>query len=437
MFTRIRQFHRAEEGAALLIFALTVFIVIGAVAFAIDISRFFAAQSRLSIATERAVVAAAQNFRFLDTAELNMLTTEILRANFHSAHLLTYSEDAIAPPTAQLLTSPETGEVTLTSSVTIPTTLLRMLNFLDPVTVERKITAVQLKPEAEVTLVIEASDAFDAAGRLAEVTTAAEGFIAALEAEVTQVGGIKWALVPFGNEIVNIAPHNDWVEGGSWPISLPPLIAGLTEWAGDLAEDRWCVSPRNGSAGTDATPPATVAFPLVLTLGLEIDGATGLPLFTNITTADCRTERILGLGDPAAVSSALAALRGNGGAAYGRAMIWAERTLSPLWQGLWDGDSSRPSAYEEDSVQKVALLVVGSEAGDPAEQTRLAEACARMKQNGIILYVIDYLAPAATSPAMQACATSQGHYFRVTDDASLRTAFFAIAKFMTVVRFSG
>ena len=437
MLRKIRQFHKAEEGAALLIFALTIFIVIGGVAFAIDASRFFAAKSRLSIASEMAVTAAAQNFRFLSAAELSRLATEIVQANFHGAHLLTYSDETVASPSVNLLTDPETGEITISTSVAIPTTLLRALNFLDPVTVASEITAVQLKPEAEMTLVIEASDTFDTVGRLAEVTAAAQGFISALEAEVTQTDGVKWALVPFGNEMVNVAPHKDWVEAGAWPVNIPPLVPGTTEWVGDLAEDRWCVAPRSGPAGEDATPPTVASFPLVLTLDSVIDAGTGLPHFTNITTADCRPERILGLGDPLTVSSALALLGGNGGATYGRGMLWAERTLSPLWQGVWNGEAALPAAYEDETVEKIALLVVGSSAGDPAEDTRLSTTCARMKQNDVTLYVIDYLAPAATSTLLEICASTAGHYFRVMDEVSLRTAFFAIAKFMTVVRFSG
>jgi Flp pilus assembly protein TadG len=435
MLRNIREFRAAEEGAALLIFALTLFVVIGSVAFAIDVSRFFAAKSRLSIASEMTVVAAAQNFQFLTTAELNQLAADVMQANFHTAHMLTYSDDAIAAPAVNLVTDGETGEITLTASAEIPTTLLRTLNFFDNVTVESKVSAFQQKPEAEVALVIDSSEVFETAGRLAEITVAANVFIAALEAEATQAQGISWALIPVGNEIVNVAPYDNWVEAGSWPTNIPPDVPGTTEWGGDLAEERWCVAPRAGVAGEDDTPPGTVAFPLVLTLDSQIDAATGLPHYSNITTADCREERIIGLTSSLPISTALASLGGNGGAAYGRSMLWAERILSPLWQGLWNGNASMPAAYEDETTEKIAILVVGSSAADVAEDTRLSSSCARMKQNNITLYVIDYLAPAATTSLLQVCATTAGHYFRVTDMVNLQSAFFSIAKFMTVVRF--
>lgn len=437
MLEKLRKFHAEEKGTALLVFALALFIVIGGVAFAIDVSRFFAAKSRLGIASEMAVVTAAQNFRFLSASELDQLTTEVVRTNFHGANLLTYSGDTVAPPSVNLATNAATGEVTLGTSVEIPTTLLRALNFFDDVTVSTEITAVQEMPEAEVVLVIDASEIMDSAGRLGDVTTAASAFVASLEAEVAQAQGISWALVPVGNAIVNVAPYNGWVEEGAWPENLPPEGPGTTEWSGELAEDRWCVAQRTGAAGETDTPSGTTAFPLILTLDSEIDPETGQPHYRNITTADCRPERIRGLADSLSMTAALGTLGGHGGTAYGRGMVWAERVLSPLWQGAWSADSSFPVAYEDSGVEKIAILVVGSSAGDAGEDNLLSNSCARMKQNNITLYVIDYLAPEATSTLLRLCATSSGHYFRVTEVTSLRGAFFAIAKFSTVVRFSG
>ncbi|WP_339717573.1 TadE/TadG family type IV pilus assembly protein [uncultured Sneathiella sp.] len=433
----LSRFTRSEDGAALLIFTLTLFIVLGGIAFAIDASRFFSAKSRLSLATEMAAVAAAKNLRFLDTSALEQMTADVMRANFEGASLLSYESDSAVSPTVAVTPNLETGDVTVESSATVPTTLLRALNFMDDVTVSARITARQEMPEAEVALVLEASDSMEASGRLAEVRTAASAFISAMEAEVPQGAGVKWGFVPFGNVLVNVAPHSDWVESGSWPLSLPPLIPGTTGWTGPLAEDRWCVSPRNSGAGEDDIPPNVTPFPLILSLSSEIDMLTGLPHFTNVTTADCREERILPLGDGATLLDALSGLIGNGDAAYGRGMLWAERLLSPQWQGVWTGDSTIPAAYDDAIIEKVALLLTSSAASDISENTRLADTCTRIKGNGIHLYTIDYLAPATTSILLQGCASTAGHYFRVTDAAGLNRAFLSIARFLTIVRFPG
>ena len=438
MLRSFRRFREAEAGAAVLIFALGLFIVIGGMAFAVDVSRIYAVKSRLSVATEAAAVAAATNLHFLNADALDLLATETLNANFGRMNLLAYKGDTVALPVVTVTPDLATGEVTVSVTVQVSTTLLRVLSFFDDVTVKKAITARQQMPETELALVLDASAASDASGKLASLKTSAEAFIAALEAETRQATGVRWALVPFGNNLVNVAPHQDWVTPGAWPVNIPPNVPGTTGWTGDLAEDRWCVAMRPGAAATSAAPPTSDPFPLVLEIASENDPVTGLPHFTNVTTPDCRGERILPLtGVAAAISAEIAGLSGVGETASGRAMLWAERVLSPLWQGLWDGDSSSPVAYNDPALRKTAVLVVASDNADAGEDTILSNACVRMKSNGITLYTIDYLASAATADIVKACAPSTGHYFRVTSDTELLDAFFAIAKFLTVVQFPG
>ncbi len=437
MLKKIHNFHKAEDGTALLIFSMALFIVIGGIAYTIDVSRFFAAKARLGNATEMAAVAVAQNLHFLETSVLDQLASDVVSVNYRRTSLHAYSGDTVVPLSVNLATNIETGEVTLRTRAEVSTTLLRALNFLENVTVAVEINAVQEQPEAEVVLVLEASNAMAASGALAEVKSAARDFIVALSAKATQGNGIKWGLVPFGNAMVNIAPYQDWVDGGVWPLNIPPEGPGTTEWTGDLAEDRWCVAPRAGAAGEDDTPPGTTSFPLVLALHSEINAGTGLPHYSNITSTDCRPERIRGLTGSLPISTAVASLAGNGGTAYGRGMIWAERALSPLWQGVWSSDTTLPAGYDDETIKKIAILVVGSSAAEVGEDSRLINSCTRMKQNDITLYVIGYLAPATTSALLQTCATTVGHYFHVTDVSNLQSAFFSIAKFLTRVRFAG
>src|SRR5690606_40782706 len=66
----------------------------------------------------------------------------------------------------------------------------------------------------------------------------------------------------------------------------------------------------------------------VQTCALPIYPGTGLPHFENVTTTYCRAEALLPLGPAAALTDALATLGGNGEAAVGRAMLWAERLRS-------------------------------------------------------------------------------------------------------------
>lgn len=430
----IRRFARDDAGAAFLIFALGIFLTLGAIALAFDLSRFFLAKTRLSFAIEIAAVAAAKSLPFADDAALATFAREMTRVNFASTDWLGFESDAA--PVVTLATNRGEGTVTVAGQAAIPTLLLGALQFPE-VTIGASVSARAEQPALELALVIEASAALAANGRLEKITEAAAGLIGALDAAFTAGGGAQYALVPFGNALVNVAPRSDWVAAGLWPENLPPEIPGTTGWSGDLAADRWCVGIRPGAAGEAATSPDLAPFPLVLTLTSEINPETGLAHFENITTSECRVEPLLPLGSAGPVASALASLTGTGDAAPGRAMLWAERLLSPDWRGFWKAGSSSPADYDDATRSKAVLLIAGSDVVDTAEIARLIDVCARLRGNNVALYIVDYLAPESVSSALQLCAGPPMHYFRAEDEAALQDALVSLAGFLIKVRFPG
>lgn len=129
---------------------------------------------------------------------------------------------------------------------------------------------------------------------------------------------------------------------------------------------------------------------------------------------------------------------GSGDVYAGRAMVWAERILSPAWQPFWQTTIGTPSGYENEAFKKVVIFIVGSANTSPETEDGLfIDVCDRLKTNGAAIYVIDYLAPRSFTELLEDCAMTKGHYFRVENDANVSEALFAIAKFLTVVRFSG
>lgn len=433
-----RRLHRAEAGAAALIFSLAMFIVIGGMAFTIDVSRIYAVKARLSIAVEMAATAAATNLHFLPEDDLGGLAAETVNATFRQMNLLAYVGSSPAPPTVSIITDILTGRVTVTAEAAVSTTLMRTVSFFDDVTVSKSITAEQTMPEAELALVLDASASMESFGKLEDVKSASRDFIARLGSEARRDIGATLALAPVGNGLVNIAPHKDWVATGSWPVNIPPRVPGVAAWTGELADQRWCVDSRAGAAGVDDTPPDQVKFPLVLGLSSVLDPLLGLPLFTVTTTDDCRNDRILPLNPSFAdIDAEISSLSGVGETALGRGMLWAERLLSPRWQALWDGNAASPVAYYDPAVEKIAILVAGTGNSDEAEDLLFSDVCTRLKTNGVTLYVIDYLAPTSFAPGLQECATSAGHYFDVSSATELSEAFISIAKFISVVRFNG
>lgn len=439
LFRNLRNLGRDTEGAAALIFTLAVLIVLGVAAFSVDAARFFAVKSRLSIATEMAAVAAAKNLNFLSESELNTLASETVAATFRQMKLLSFSGAVAASPTVSLAINTTTGNVTVTVDALVPTTMLSFVGFLDDVSLRETVTTRQVMPDAELVMILDSSAEMGTLGKLADLTATAQNFMTLFGSFAFENSGLQFGLVPVGNTLANVAPHSDWVVDGAWPINIPPNVPGTTAWGGDLAEQRWCVDVRTGAAGVTDLTPGTEKFPLILEVSSELDPVTGIPHFSVTTTADCRPDRIMPISNSSAgISAALATLSGHGTTSLGRGMAWGERILSPLWQSLWEIGSTSPVAYNDPITGKIIVLTVGTGNADPGvENILLGDVCSRLKSNGVTIYVVDYLAPTATSTLLSACATTVGHYFRVETASELSDAFFTIAKFITVVRLNG
>ncbi|TNE38603.1 MAG: hypothetical protein EP348_04675 [Alphaproteobacteria bacterium] len=434
-----RQLLKDEGGTALVIFSLTLFLLIGGAALAVDTARLTTSRARLTLATEQATAGAARNLQFMEAASLQSLAESLFTRIYGTGTLFTYAGSNPAAPTITVTPDAESGEVTVTATAAVPTTLMRAFNFFDDITISTSLTAHQVMPNMELIIATEATEALEMDGRLAAIKAAVLRLIGHLKAVKRVDAGLRFAALPFGNSLVNVAPHRDWVTTGSWPTEVPPLVPGLTAWTGDLDDQRWCVDVRSGAAGSDDSPPGDAPFPLILETSSILDIPSGLPLFSVTTTADCRSERLLPLDpDPAAFEAEFGSLTGNGTAAAGRALLWAERLLSPRWQGLWSADATSPVAWGNDTTRKAVLLIAGSDnAGGAAEDDLFTATCARLKTNGVTVFAINYLAPAGTSARMEACASSKGHYFRIESATDLSEALTLIGKSLVRVRFAG
>jgi len=427
----------SEDGAASVIFGLALVIIIGSMALMVDVTRVFVAKSHLANFSESAALAVARNLNFLTEEELEDLATTMTASTVPNSSIFMFNSQSVTTTTV-LSTELSSGLVSVTIEATVPTTLLQVFDFADEMTIAETVTAFQYAPEAEIVFVLESSSEMEQSGKLVIASTAVNEFISVFDNHRVSDTGIVFGFIPFGSELVNVAPHTDWLEEGLWPTDVPPNVSGTSDWVGELAEDRWCVLTRSGDAGTLDVTPAHTRFPLVLEiLKTEIEG--DVAHYSNITSTDCRSEPIISLTENTEIILQLtSSLAGNGEAYSGRAMIWAERMLSPDWQPYWQTTEGPPTEYDDEDIQKVVILVTGSANTAPdTENSLFSEACDRMKSNDVTVYVVDFLAPDSIAEILTNCATSKGHYFRAENEASVSEALYAIAKFLTVVKFSG
>jgi hypothetical protein len=136
--------------------------------------------------------------------------------------------------------------------------------------------------------------------------------------------------------------------------------------------------------------------------------------------------------------TAIMEMTGTGSEPAGRASVCAERILTPLSRTAWGAEAIPAVDYENSSVRKVVVLVMGTDISNyETESVLMQQTCTRLKDKGVTIYTIDFSASPDTSILLEQCGSSKGHYFQVNDGPQLTDAFMAIAKFMTIVRLGG
>ncbi|MCR9213925.1 MAG: pilus assembly protein TadG-related protein [Proteobacteria bacterium] len=430
------RFSRDIKGSAAPIFLLVFTVILGTSAFLLDVSRVLAVQSKLNSASELAVVAMAKNLHFLNDQQLNDFGLGILSANLKSGNSFSGSYRTVQDLTIKVETNENSGEVTIEAQTKVTTYFLKIFHFFDDVTVSATLSVRQVMPEAEIVLALDSSAEMEISGRLEDVKSWTSELVQAFVKHSKIIDGIQFSLVPFGGSYVNVAPHKDWVDEGTWPDDVPPNVPGTKSWAGELEQERWCVGRRSGIAGeTDLTPEQS-KFPLVIGISSVVDVNTGLPHYSVTTAEDCPLQPILPLTDSSVVvSRGISKIIGTGEVMVGQGMVWAERVLSPNWLSSWQQGGRHPVAYNDPEVEKIVLLFVGSQSGSSEDQTQLMSAvCTRLKSEGVKIYVIDYQSSSNLTSPLTLCATSSGYYFNVTSSTELREVIWQIARFLTIVK---
>lgn len=207
-----------------------------------------------------------------------------------------------------------------------------------------------------------------------------------------------------------------------------------------------CVTERTGANRyTDVAPsvsPVGINYP---TTGNPCGSAAIMPLTSNRATLNARIASLTTAGTTA----------GQIGFAWGWYM------LSPNFGYLWSGEGV-PADYDPESVLKVAILmtdgefnthycngVVARNASGVGTADRIncdapngsgfaqAEAmCDAMKAQGIVVYTVgfDLGGVAGAAEVLEACASSQNHFFNADNGVELRQAFQEIGRAIQQLR---
>jgi hypothetical protein len=151
----------------------------------------------------------------------------------------------------------------------------------------------------------------------------------------------------------------------------------------------------------------------------------------------------------------------RGGTTGNLGLSWGWRTISPRWRGLWGGEtpSTHPLDYTEPLMDKVVVILTDGQnqfydhdgGGGPGSDytaygrlgdalgastlgqgrnildTRMANTCQAMKDEGIRIYSITFTSPDSTARTLfRNCATTPAMYYHAPSNAELSAAFRSI-----------
>ncbi len=140
--------------------------------------------------------------------------------------------------------------------------------------------------------------------------------------------------------------------------------------------------------------------------------------------------------DKDALKSTISDFSASGTTAGHIGVAWSWYLLSPKWSGIFSGENAAGD-YDASKTLKVAVLLSDFdmnsyyEAGNGNSTAQTQKLCTNMKAQGITIYTVGYGLDAGNSTAVNLwknCATSADHRFSTTTVDGLLTTFKAIAK---------
>ena len=441
----IRQFIQNKSGSVLTYAALSIIPITGFAGVAIDSARGYMVRSHLSESLDAAALAAG---RALTTEQAQADVSRYFDLNFQSG----YMNANIDGPYATL--NADTGEITVAVKAKVETSFMKILGE-DYINVSASTKIKRTTRGMELALIMDNTGSMRSSSKIDTMKTAAKELVKVIYGDNETVDDVWVSVVPY------VASVNVGKAYYGWLKNYDPKDYKKTEWKG-------CVEAREEPYDQTDDNHLTALFnPYFYTKDVDNDwppvreenwrqnNGTGPnlgcgPAITPLTDKKSEIEAAINEMQP----------WHRGGTITNLGLAWGWRTISPKWRGLWYGvDVSLPLDYEEPLMDKVAIILTDGEntlydhngggpygsdygaygrvgwerlgsgintAGKAKTEinSRMANVCQKMKDEGIIIYTITFrLNSTTTKNLFKNCATSSSHYFNSPSNSELKGIF--------------
>jgi Flp pilus assembly protein TadG len=403
---RAQNFGRDSRGNFAMMFALSAVPLLLGGAMAIDVSRMYLVQSKMTAAIDAAVLATTQGLTqgTILEADAEAAVLAFVEANLDGRNIK--SGEVVID---SIVVDPVKKTVAVDAHSLMAMTMGGLVGY-DHQRIDAFTKAAYSDTEIEVVMALDLTGSMDSRiggwgtpKKIDSLKTAAKNAITTIFDTPDAIERVR----------VGIAPYSAGVNIGSYKSSV-----ALTN------SSNGCVYERTGTEKYSDAAPGTSA---------KIGGT---------TSSICPSAKIQPLTTNESALNTLIDSMGTGGCTAGEVGIaWTYYMLSPNWTGVWP-DASDPAAYSATGTRKYAIIMTDGmfnyahSSSSSCNQQSKAETyaknlCSSMKASGIRVYTIAFDAPSDAQTLLQNCAsTNTGtiqYYFSATDEAELDDAFNTIA----------
>lgn len=418
---RMMNYWAGTSGATLMVFALALPVVVGAMGVSVDIARSYLAKERLTHALDAAALAGAGSAN-LSEAELYARVNAFFHKNYQTDNNI------------NVIMNYDGTTLSVAAAVQIDTTFMQVLG-ISEVQVDSHAVVQREVRGLEVAMVLDVTGSMSTNNNIAALRTAASGFTDILCPGSTCSNMVKIGLVPFATS-VNVGPYG----------------LGKTP-SGTTYDTAFVNNPNNLQFKQSGTGSTTAWWGCILEQSSPNDTKDSLSSWrwnmyryvsgtnTGAPNTNCNKAYILPLTDnKATIKSRISALTASGNTLSNVGMVWGYRVLSP------EAPFREGAPMNDPNIRKVALLMtdgdnnIGSSYSaygpwatlhltDSDLDQKLATTCQNMKDDGVTIYTVTFTSGIneSTKAFFRNCASSEQKYFDAPSQDELIQAFRQIA----------
>lgn len=421
-FEGFRRFLSDARGNVAILFAILLVPSLVLMGLAIDTSRGLSAAETAQNALDASALAAARAMseQDLNTDEVAALAEQYFKANVEGEGKLTYADYRGFNVEAD----PDTGEVTVTVSTKVETTLGQLAR-IEAFDIARSSTAIFKQTDLEVSLMLDTTGSMSGR-KIRDLKLAASDLVKKLIPEESGDNSARIALAPYASS-VNAGSFKHKVVD---PRSVRRFsLAGFGVGRGG---DN-CVVERDGSHAYDDTAPGRNAW-----LGTHPEA--GYPVNSRY---DCPRSEVVPLtSDRRHLLRSIDGFQAEGYTAGHVGTAWSWYLVSPQWAHIWPAES-KPEPYGKRNLVKAVVLMTDGEFNTSYRNGQLNRTadeqartlCDRMKDKEVVVFTVGFeLRERNAIQTLEECATSERYHYLAENGDDLRRAFRDIATRLTQLR---